>query len=481
MKRNHSLWVFFFVFLFLPVLSKAAVPPPHTVDEQRAWEAKYDKLNIRHSGKMLSDTSPDFLKIPDNYGDIQDFTAAKTPPAIEFAVVQNLQPEYLPYDLARKTGGAWGGWGDVSKGPDGCFYFSISNHLSYGAESYIIRYDPRTKAQKIVLSAKDLCGWLADDFGDGKIHGDIDFGPKGDTWVLTYFGPSPIKQEWDNVYRGSWLLHYNAFTGKGESLGIPLEGASWPYCNYDWKQDLLFAVDHNGKNVLAYDTKAGKMVYGGAPPDSIIWYARCVLIDHDTNMIYTTDTRSKTKQFIRYERRNNEFTRMKATVPVSPKTGKRGDCRAHTERKDAGGAFWCFDNFGMLFKFYPDQDRTEYVGENWGKAGYYTANVTMSPKGRYFYYIPGIAEPYGQGVPIVQYDTRTNKKKVIAFIYDYYLKKYGYGAVRPYGVELDEKGESLFFYANGGFHTPEAGPWYEIVMRRAGIFYVHIPASERVE
>ena len=106
----------------------------------------------------------------------------------------------------------------------------------------------------------------------------------------------------------------------------------------------------------------------------------------------------------------------------------------------------------------------------------------MSPKGRYLYYIPGIGYQYGQGVPIVQYDTRTNKKKVIAFIYDYYMKTYGYGAVRPYGVELDEKGESLFFYANGGFHTLEDGAeWYNILMRRPAIFHVKIPASERVE
>jgi hypothetical protein len=470
-----------FIFLSLTSILFAQVTRPTTYDEQRAWEEKYDKLNIRHSGNMLSDTSPYFLKIPDKYEDIIDFEVAKTPPVIEFAVVQNLEPEYLPYPLARKTGGAWGGWGDVTKGPDGCFYFSISNHLSYGAETYIIRYDPKTKTQKIVVSAKHLCGWLEDDFGDGKIHGDIDFSPDGDTWVLTYFGPAPSRWEWDHVYRGSWLIHYNCLTGKAENLGIPLEGASWPYHNYDYRQNLLFGVDHAGSNVIVYDTKEGRMVYGGAPPDNIRWYARCVMIDRDTGFIYTTDTASEEKQFIRYKRRNNEFTRMKAAVPVNPKTGKRGDCRAHTERKGSDGAFWCFDNFGTVFRFYPDQDRTEYVGENWGKEGYYTANVTMSPGGRYFYYIPGIGYQYGRGVPIVQYDTRTNKKKVIAFIYDYYLKKYGYGAVRPYGIEMDEKGESLFFYANGGFATPESGPWYSIEMRRPGIFHVHIPEPERRE
>jgi len=40
------------------------------------------------------------------------------------------------------------------------------------------------------------------------------------------------------------------------------------------------------------------------------------------------------------------------------------------------------------------------------------------------------------------------KKKVIAFVFDYYMDTYGYAPVRPYGLELDEKGESLFFYVN---------------------------------
>ena len=457
----------------------SAIEHPKTRDEQRAWEEKYDKLNIRHTADMKTDSSKDFLKIPRNFNEEQDFDIAKTPPTVDFAVVQDLEPEYLPYHLARKTGGAWGGWGDVSKGPDGCFYFPISNHLSYEAESYIIKYDPKTKQQDIALSAKKLIGWQPDEFGDGKIHGDIDFGPGGDTWVLTYFGPGPKKEEWDRVYKGSWLIRYNAFSGEAEHFGIPLEGSSWPYHNYDYRQNLVFAVGHTGNNIVAYDTKERRMIYGGAPPDNIRWYARCIMIDKDTGSIYTTDSRSKEKQFIKYRRRNNEFTRMNATVPENPKTGKRGDCRAHTSNKDADGAYWCFDHFGTIFKFYPEEDRTEYVTENWGKEGYYTANLAMSPDGKYLYYIPGLSSPQGRGVPIVQFDTRTKKKKVIAFVFDYYMDKYGYAPVRAYGVELDEKGESLFFYVNGGFGTWEQKDPQVIWMRRPGILQVHIPESER--
>ena len=469
------------VCLMLYVSVSFGATPPRTVAEQTAWEEKYDIQDIRHDPTIKTDQSTRFLEVPDYYSDIRDFDIAKTPPIIDFAVVTCLEPEYLPWGTAKDSGGAWGGWGDVSKGPDGCFYFSLSNHQKYGAESYILRYDPETKTQEIVLSAKDLCGWGPDDFGDGKIHGDIDFSPEGNTYVFTYFGPVPKQREWDTVYRGSHLLHYNCFTGDVEDLGIPLEGDSWPYHNYDWRRNLAFAVGHSG-NIVIYDTARRSMIYGGVPPDGIGWYRRCILMDSDTGAIYTTDENSKDKQFICYTRRNNTFTRMNAHVPVNPNTGKVGDCRAHSERRNRDGAYWCFDFYGTIFTFNPDTDKTEYVTENWGREGYYTANLAMSPGGRYLYYIPGVAYQYGEGVPIVQYDTVTNRKKVLAFIHDYYLETYGYSPIRPYGIELDEKGESLFFYVNGGFAGDEiSNGWMHVQDRRPGIYHIHIPASEREE
>ena len=70
---------------------------------------------------------------------------------------------------------------------------------------------------------------------------------------------------------------------------------------------------------------------------------------------------------------------------------------------------------------------------------------------------------------------------MIAFIFDYYMEKYGYAPVRAYGLELDEKGESMFLYVNGGFSIWELERPMNIAMRRPGIFHVHIPASEREE
>ena len=45
------------------------------------------------------------------------------------------------------------------------------------------------------------------------------------------------------------------------------------------------------------------------------------------------------------------------------------------------------------------------------------------------------------------------------------------------GVELEEKGESIFFYTNGRFTSQDQKSWYG----RPAIFHVHIPESERIE
>ena len=486
MRRNFiAAFLVFTAVTLYPSLCPA--PRFESPDEQREFEKKYDKKNILRTSEIQTDTSGDFITIPSDYPEIRDFDIAKTPPTIDFAVIQGLDPWYLPSFDSRK-GGIYGGWGDVTKGPDDCFYFSIGNHMSYGGTAYIIKYNPLTKTQSIVVDLMKRVGYSTDVFGDGKFHGDPDIGPGGDMWLLSYFGPMPAEEEMSTVYRGSWLIRYNVFSGETENLGIPLEGESWPYHAYDWQRGMLFGIGSIKGNVIAYDTKKRNMIYGGSPPQNIRWYERGVLLDRDTGIIYTTDSKiypgnwneryKGDQHFVSYERRNNKFTIMKAKVPPNPDTGKTSAMRAHTKVKDDDGAFWCFDVFGTIFKFYPAEDRTVFVGINWGKEGKYTSNMCFSPQKRYIYYLPGAdTGAYNYGTPVVQYDTKTNKKKVIAFLNDFYLKKYGYCPGGTYGVELDKNGESLFFYTNGRFSTKELGSAYG----RPAIFHVHIPESERVE
>ena len=106
--------------------------------------------------------------------------------------------------------------------------------------------------------------------------------------------------------------------------------------------------------------------------------------------------------------------------------------------------------------------------------------MDRSPGGRYIYYCPG-AHGGGtyDGTPIVQYDTKTGTKKVIAFLSAFYYEKYGYTPGGTFSIKLDDKGEKLFILWNGAFadHDKSKGD----VFGQCSITLVNIPESERIE
>ena len=178
--------------------------PERRETPNRQWEEQFDKRNVRHSAHMVTDASPQFLAVPSYaYPDgPTGFDVAKTPPTVDFAILQ-LSPEYLPLSTEYRDAGIYGGWGEVKLGPDGKYYFATGNHKGYGgATAFLTRYDPKTKTHETVLSSQEVCGWGNDQFGDGKIHGEPDISPSGDAWLLTFFGPYPKYADWGKNYFG---------------------------------------------------------------------------------------------------------------------------------------------------------------------------------------------------------------------------------------------------------------------------------------
>ncbi|MHB9028984.1 MAG: hypothetical protein ACYC9O_09460, partial [Candidatus Latescibacterota bacterium] len=140
MKWGHAVAIL----VFAAIAGNNAICPAATFktpEEQKEYETRYDKLRILRSVEMKTDTSPEFITIPADYKEVKDFEVAKTPSAVDFAIIQGFEPWYLPSFDYRK-GGLYGGWGDVSRGPDDCFYFSIGDHGSYGGTAYMVKYDP---------------------------------------------------------------------------------------------------------------------------------------------------------------------------------------------------------------------------------------------------------------------------------------------------------------------------------------------------
>lgn len=104
----------------------------------------------------------------------------------------------------------------------------------------------------------------------------------------------------------------------------------------------------------------------------------------------------------------------------------------------------------------------------------YIASIDADPTGRYLYYIPGAHGGANRdGTPVVQYDTKTGKKKVLCFLYQHFWDKYEYCLDGSFGSAVDEKGERIFISWDGWRKgTPRA--W-----ETTTVTVVHIPESER--
>ena len=239
--------------------------------------------------------------------------------------------------------------------------------------------------------------------------------------------------------------------------------------DFDWHG---YSDDDYGK-ILVYDTKARKVLHGDVPvvtgsnpPDRIRWFRRSLLLDRATGMLYGTESAAP-HRFVRYDPKSGRFSRMQSALESS--------MESWTDRRNAEGAFWVFDVAGNFYKFFPDRDRVAPLGKNWAR-GESIENLRLSPGERYVYYIAGSGQTGSRnGFPLVQYDTRTGRKKVLAFLFDYYFEKYGYGTLCTYGFALSQDGSSVVAYVNGTFVPSRQ----QVRYGRPSVFEIHIPASER--
>ena len=87
---------------------------------------------------------------------------------------------------------------------------------------------------------------------------------------------------------------------------------------------------------------------------------------------------------------------------------------------------------------------------------------------------------YTDGSPVIRLETKTGKRKVIAFMRPFYYEKYGYIPTGSYSLKLGNNGEKLFILLNGIFREYKHDPGAERFVHCA-VMLVHIPESERIE
>ena len=178
-------------------------PAQLSADEAKRKEIaeRLDKEKLLASFKVVEDKSETMLQAPKNIARFvgRDFVMAKEPPAVEFAVVP-AKPLFFAEPPAGNHVGPWSNWSQaVFHAKTGKFYSSVGDHGAYDAHTYIVEYDPASKTVRCLPEINHVLGRTAAVFGEGKIHGWLDFYPQGSSnlWFCTYWCKYPEPEEQD--------------------------------------------------------------------------------------------------------------------------------------------------------------------------------------------------------------------------------------------------------------------------------------------
>jgi len=126
----------------------------------------------------------------------------------------------------------------------------------------------------------------------------------------------------------------------------------------------------------------------------------------------------------------------------------------------------------LLYAFDVETESIERLGPAPVGRETYIAALAADPSGRYVYYIAGAhGGSHEDGSPIVQFDTKTRRRKVLAFLHPLFEERYGATLKGTYSVALDPAGETLYVTWN---ISRGSRAWDSV-----GLTVVHIPESER--
>ena len=477
-----------------------------SAQEQKKKEVaeRLDKAGLLNTGKVVVDSDPAMLKPIDSVAPFagKDYVIAKTPPTVEFAVIP-VDPLWLGESPVKSKSsisnepGPWSNWCQANFDTrTGKFYSAVGDHGKYNAHILLVEYDPATKKVKCLPEVNKILGRTQDQFMEGKIHGWLDFYKSKDLdkahlWYCTYWAKydEPDEEDYATGYDGGHIMSYDVLTGDIVDYGVPLKRASWPYHRVDTKHGMMYAVGMH-LEFLAWNIDKQQTMWAGFLPPGMAWNNRAILIDETTGMVYTSnhDTAADSlRHFIKYDPNRNRFFKLDCHVPAETSVSTQGKpgvympMRAQTRTLGPDGLFWCVTSGGQLFTFDPKKEEIADKGRNWPGKQAYTCSMDRSPGGRYVYYLPGAhGHGYSDGSPVIQYDTRTGTKKVLAFMFPYYYEKYGYTPGGTFSIKLDDKGERLFILWNGAFVNYDPSKDSD-TFGQCSVMVVNIPASERQE
>jgi hypothetical protein len=172
---------------------------------------------------------------------------------------------------------------------------------------------------------------------------------------------------------------------------------------------------------------------------------------------------------MRYDPRNDRVTRLAVRIPGD------GMLRA-ASRVDKDGIAYGISKDGVVFAFDTNSERVKEIARAFVAGKLYTAVCRLDPSDTYLYYVPGAHGRSGEtGTPVIQFNVKTRRCKVLAFLNEIVRQQKNYNLGGTYGIALSDDGSQLFVSFNGA-ELP-AGKQADFGLCSA--LLLHIPESER--
>ena len=406
--------------------------------------------------RFVSDTSPDFL-VPAG-GDLSEGTkVARTAPRIDFA--------YFPEQTY--VGNPWSAWGDSLVVGDK-YYAAIGDHKAPQGNAFVIEYDSTTHQMRTLASTKAVINLPEGHYMPGKIHSRIDMGSDGWLYYSTHRGSTRVTTD-QYHYTGDWILRTHPETAKTEIVARgPVPKCCIPTSVLDPDRLIFYGGTASGDpsekvvTFFAYDVKQKQTLHTAVPGGD-----RYLLFARSTGRVYYMD--EVNDRLMRYDPQSKQ--------PPQQIPGHIG-LRAATQETRDGFIYTVGDKENHLWRFNTKTEEITDLGPLAVGTQTYTASLDAEASGRFLYYVPGAhGSSQRDGSPVIQFDTQTRTKKVIAWLARFYESKYGFLPMGTYSSDVSARGDKLYITWNGNCGGVDRKG--KVIFNTCALTVLHIPEGER--
>ena len=450
-KRHSSLG--FVLLISLSVCSPASAQQDRTRKRGQQVSLSFPP-RLADGRSVVTDRVDSFLQAPDTMRD--GVVIASVPPTIDFAY----------YPGQSYAGKPWSAWGD-SLARNGKYYASIGDHLAPRGKPYVYEYDPEHRQFRLLADVAELLNLPPTHYVPGKIHGRLDIGSDGWLYFATHRGSSRVTTD-EYHFRGDWILRSHPDTGQTEIVAhAPVPKHCIPSSVLDPERMIFYGstaagsdAELQGIQFFAYDIDANKLLYSepGGP-------SRAMAFAKSTGRIYYVPGRGDAP-LMRFDPRIGRSTPLAGRIGIRAATEETPQGMIYTVSLGQGGSE------PILYALDAKTERIEELGPAAVGSQTYIATIDADPTGRFLYYVPGAHGGSDQdGSAVVQFDTHSRRKKVIAFLADHYRREHGCTPKGTYSLAVDPSGDKLYITWN----VSRGGRSWDC----CALSVIRIPAAER--